>query len=68
MDKKIIIATFIGFSSTFYLTAYAHNETTDSVDHEAERQLKEKQGDNDTWNSFMESVKAQETKKDPILP
>ena len=62
MNKKLLICSLILISTSGFQILYAHDTNTDYEKHKADREAKSQQEDRDTWDDFMKSVKAQETK------
>ncbi len=64
MHKKIFISWFAVLIFIVSQNSFAHNETPDFEKRKVEREVASEKKDSDTWDDFMKSVKAQETKKD----
>ncbi len=64
MNKKILTPCFSLLIFATTQNVFAHNETPDFEKQKVEREVVSEKKDRDTWDDFMKSVKAQETKKD----
>ncbi len=67
MKKYYSIISLVTFTVLSYQPALAHNENSGyekrQAEKHAERQIKERQEDKQTWDDFMKQVNKQDAKK-----